>query len=446
MSEAMSYPLPGAGIYERALRREDFARLFSDFLDTKVYSQLPSEQHRLIAFDREYEDNGQFWSDALAFEHHDGERIRLRNFTLLEWVPLSPGRFHTREAAEQRDRARKMFEYRNGQMEYIPLGKAGMILGGVGSIRLGSRQDGGSAIRVLSASSTGVSHEGIPIMVDEKKLSPLLKQVRDNGALVVDALGTLRSTRFSDWRIRQTPGVPTMFLSLDDVTVNGPAEEALATISIMYSCGYHSATERETFSGNGFTTNLEKSWSFASFDPREGPAAIQHSVKWLSEYAKAYSGMQNAPIFGDFDEQYAWFEEPVEFTLADVAAGTCDPGRIMAYARYYGMTINIKEFVMGDSFSTISNTTIISRSVVTNSLNRAESQNQEVKKAILEVVDFINRSGSREAGEQFETFVEEASKSSPKKSVLASLWNGTVAALPAISQLAGVAETIHKLF
>jgi hypothetical protein len=156
--------------------------------------------------------------------------------------------------------------------------------------------------------------------------------------------------------------------------------------------------------------------------------------------------MQNAPIFGDFDEQYAWFEEPVEFTLADVAAGTCDPGRIMAYARYYGMTINIKEFVMGDSFSTISNTTIISRSVVTNSLNRAESQNQEVKKAILEVVDFINRSGSREAGEQFETFVEEASKSSPKKSVLASLWNGTVAALPAISQLAGVAETIHKLF
>ena len=53
--------------------------------------------------------------------------------------------------------------------------------------------------------------------------------------------------------------------------------------------------------------------------------------------------------------------------------------------------------------------------IVTNSLNGTCGQDQEVKKAILAVVDFINRRENREAGEQFESFVEEASKPSPKK-------------------------------
>jgi hypothetical protein len=52
-------------------------------------------------------------------------------------------------------------------MEYLPLGKLEMILGGVGSLRLASRPNGNKTIHILGLSSNGVSHEGIPVTVSD---------------------------------------------------------------------------------------------------------------------------------------------------------------------------------------------------------------------------------------------------------------------------------------
>ncbi|MEJ6483315.1 hypothetical protein N0Y54_18660 [Nostoc punctiforme UO1] len=58
----------------------------------------------------------------------------------------------------------------------------------------------------------------------------------------------------------------------------------------------------------------------------------------------------------------------------------------------------------------------------------------------------INKSGSREAAENFESFSEELSKPEPKKSLLKTLWKGTIDALPILAQLTGVVSSIVKLF
>ena len=101
---------------------------------------------------------------------------------------------------------------------------------------------------------------------------------------------------------------------------------------------------------------------------------------------------------------------------------------------------------MGDTFTNITHATIINRSNVSNSLNTAACQDDDLKKAIYQVVDFINKSGNKAAGEQFESFVTEVAKPEPKKSVLSALWTGTVAVLPSISTLVDAVAKIHTLF
>ena len=93
--------------------------------------------------------NADFWRAASSCV--DGTRVRLEDFILTEWCPLSPGRFHTPYAASCREQAGKDF-YRDG--EYAPLGKVQMMAGGIGSLRLAARVMLGQPMQIWGASST----------------------------------------------------------------------------------------------------------------------------------------------------------------------------------------------------------------------------------------------------------------------------------------------------
>ena len=105
--------------------------------------------------------------------------------------------------------------------------------------------------------------------------------------------------------------------------------------------------------------------------------------------------------------------------------------------------IYTEEVIMGDVFKNIQNATIINKSVVENSFNKIkEGYGEDVAKALLQIAEFIEGSGNKEAGELFDSFNEELNKPESKKPVLKSIWAGIEKALPAITALS---EAIVKL-
>lgn len=80
-------------------------------------------------------------------------------------------------------------------------------------------------------------------------------------------------------------------------------------------------------------------------------------------------------------------------------------------------TVNL-EFVMGDQFSQITNSSIANRSQVTNSFLQLTNGDQELADALARLEITVRQSGSGDAADSFDAFVAELSKPEPKKSVL----------------------------
>src|SRR5262245_54419100 len=116
--------------------RDIIFKLLIDALDSGLYKKLPIQpSHRSI--DKSYSDNETFWRDALGKQHFPSMRVRLQGFHLTEWVPSAPGRYFTPNAQHSRQEAEHLYSF--DRNEYDPDGKNLMILGGVGSFRLGVR-------------------------------------------------------------------------------------------------------------------------------------------------------------------------------------------------------------------------------------------------------------------------------------------------------------------
>jgi len=169
------------------------------------------------------------------------------------------------------------------------------------------------------------------------------------------------------------------------------------------------------------------------------------------DYAARHSDGEPS-ILTDFDEQFPLFSCPVEFPLSDIVRGRVDWGTLKIYRNYYqGTHIEnyIKEFqVAGDLINVRgSHNLVVNRSKVKNAFNKIKlNHDEETAKALLQVEEAVNRSGNPEAVENFDAFNDELGKPRPKKSLLKTLWSGTMAALPAIKELPEVVDSITKLF
>jgi hypothetical protein len=147
----------------------------------------------------------------------------------------------------------------------------------------------------------------------------------------------------------------------------------------------------------------------------------------------------------------------VEFPLKDIVRGKVDWETLRAYNKleagtyietYIQTYIKEQTNVTGDKIDVRgSGNTIVNRSTVNNAFNKVKAaQSEEVAKALLEVETAINKSGNKEAAENFESFSDELAKPQPKKSLLKTLWQGTLAALPTLEELPEVVAKISALF
>ncbi len=433
---------------ERIVRPDDFVRLFADVFDTLLYKQLQL-QSRPLTVDRTYTDNRTFWHDALRGLHFQGMRIFLQGFHLTEWMPSAPGRYFTPNAEASRKEAQHYIAYGRAE-RYLPLGKLRMVLGGVGSVRLGAKAIDSSIVYFLGASSTGISHQGIPVALPESEYRKAIQVIKERGGCSANLVGSLRALPTSMSIIHYDREIPRYCFFAEEVEVIRPSTEAelLTTVAIMFPSRYPTWDDKERdFTKDGYTTRFPKSWSFCSFRPGSAQRSLDAAVDWLRDYAFRYSGMYNPPILADFDEHYQYFDNPVEFSVSRLLRNYVDIERLEAYRDYYHLTINIGELIMGDVFKNITGSTIVSRSIVEKSFNKVRNDfDQDTAMALLRVAEEIIKSGNREVAELFVGFNEELQKPEPKKSVLRSLWDGMIAVLPSLAQLADVGLKISKLF
>lgn len=102
---------------------------------------------------------------------------------------------------------------------------------------------------------------------------------------------------------------------------------------------------------------------------------------------------------------------------------------------------------MSDSFSNISNSNIINRSILQNSYNKVkEKHGEETVKALEEITKFIDKSGSPVATAGFNEFNKELTQPQPDKSKLKKIWEEIEKVLPTISTIATSVTKILPLF
>jgi hypothetical protein len=107
----------------------------------------------------------------------------------------------------------------------------------------------------------------------------------------------------------------------------------------------------------------------------------------------------------------------------------------------------IEEYIMGDKFENISNSTIVNRSSVGQAFNKYSTEgSDDVAKALRSVADYVDESGNVAAAAVFDQFTAEVTESATDRSRARQLWDGLVAILPGITSIAGAAEAIAKIF
>jgi hypothetical protein len=320
--------------------QHNIVQILGDALNLVTYNNVQSSSscRQDTNNGKEYKSNYDFWKDALNGNLVEGIEINLIGFHLMQWLPSSPGRYYTQSAIRERQNAESHLRRRAryGYWEFLPQGKEAMFLGGIGSVRLGARRFDSETIYLLGASSSGCSHQGIPVMVPNREYQKVISHLREGGC-VANIEGYLRVYSTNEMLIQYDRQIPKYVIFIEDIKIIRPSQSLLVSVGVTFAL-------QDSDRGN------VKSWSFCSFDPVNDD--VSSAAKWLEEYAMRYSG--RAEILSDFDEYYQHFgNDAVEFPVSQIVKGNVDSSRIRKYQEDLGfeVNLNIQRLIMGDNYS-----------------------------------------------------------------------------------------------
>jgi len=329
----MDKPLPKfKGADSKNLNREEVTKFLSDAIDLELYKKIELKEGNVNQ--RRYEvykctSNKTFWQDIILGNTYVGKRVLLSSFDLLEWIPYSPGLFFTTKAIEQRKKALKYYNRRDG--EYLPMGKQSMVMGGVGSVRLSSFETKFGFKYLLGATSNGVCHEGIPVIVNQKTYNRVIDSIKETGSCNCIIEGTIQILPVKKSLIQHDLSIPKICIYADRIRLPFKQSSNIPDITA-YLC--YSPL-------NGYEeSELEKKWTFCSFYPDKQDEDLKSSVDWMLNYIDRHSiNDGNNIILSEFDEHKKHFENPIEFPLNQIMKGQIDENLLFDYARRYHLTI-----------------------------------------------------------------------------------------------------------
>ncbi|WP_174189617.1 hypothetical protein [Nocardia barduliensis] len=201
--------------------------------------------------------------------------------------------------------------------------------------------------------------------------------------------------------------------------------------------------------GNGTLAFIPKPDLVRNFDAYRDPRSLRQS---MCQPAPAFLGEVGAALLSVGETRKAvehLIERPLTETdiralgsLTDSRSTLYSPGKISP-----STAAQITEITMGDRFDNISNSTIVNRSHVEASFQRiSDSGDTDAAEAMRRLAAMVEESGDEGAVQTFDSFAEELARPEPRQGLLRVLWEGLVAAIPAVKESVGVADSITKLF
>ncbi|MBD0399987.1 hypothetical protein [Flammeovirga sp. EKP202] len=354
----MDKSLKFRGKQNRIIDSDEIISSLKDYLDVALLNKS-LEVKELNEPDKIFSNSEEFWIAAMENDLYAGQIIKLPNYKLLEWVPSSPGLFHTRQAKQKREFAmssnRRWRERKREDEEMIrfptrhvknkkvielrPSEKRSMIQGGFGSLRVAPKTINNDLFYILCATSSGVSHEGITTSLRKEHYAKVVEELRKGKVPEVDITARLMilPEEFSPIKnnyqhYRTIPKYYLEVLELGVADFKSPAN-AVVSVAITY------AKKDEFIRNNSF------SYSFCSFNPTNNNSELRGAVSWLHDYAERYSEEKNPIILGDFDEEFNHFGD-VEFPIKQIANGKIPLDKLHYFKEIFHYQIN--ELIMGD--------------------------------------------------------------------------------------------------
>ncbi len=279
-------------------------RKVEPFLDnhlaTANYTVSAVDEPKVVpkANDKTFYTNNDIW-EAIIYEQirRTDINIILDGFFLFEWLPRSPGLFYTPRGRDARIDAQHNIEtIRDGVIIYNPHGKGSMLDGGIGNVRLKPIQIKENTYCLMSASSSGICHEGFPIAVPIELYNECIDDITDRGAVVRKLIGRLRFIP-DDLRplYEGYAGVPQLCLHIEDVLpTNYPQSRHMADLWVSVATSFLSNYEG---SNRVYAT-------YVSFDPSERNS-FRKSVEWMEQ--DYVIGKYRGQVLTDFDQQKSNF-------------------------------------------------------------------------------------------------------------------------------------------
>jgi hypothetical protein len=425
------------------------------------------------ASSKKFDSNDSFWRAILHQEARSNATVTLQNFLLFEWFPRSPGQFHTEDARNWResakdhlfplsDRQRQIYENTApvDPVVYNLYGKYCMLRGGIGCIRLKPKPTEAGLLWFMSASSTLSAHEGVPVAISESDYNQYIEYINEHGVLPCTLVGKLKFLPEPLLSLYQDyTGVPHLYLLVEAIfPSHAPLQlqERGPVVSVAVTFSSRKGNSEQDSSRNFSAAYI----SFAGGDKD----SLERRLPWLDYYV---SNLNEGTIVTDFDEHMTRFNGAV-FSLDKVCKGRLDHSEVINITNHLSIRnadvlitnqrklraqINANQVkveritVVGDVFKNIgAGATIINRSSLVNAMNVANNTvDPSVGEALRQLAEFIQQSGNKEAAENFNEFTKELQQPSPRKSLLRSFWNGMLAALPTIADLATVAAAVAAL-
>lgn len=308
------------------LGRDGFAQLVEHQTDLAHLPMVNRHTTPQTDLSQHVTSNAEAWQLFIAEQLFDTRRVTLEHFHLFEWFPLSPGLFHTAEAFQMRQLAERYKELASdGKTYFNPVGKANMIKGGIGAVRLRPREIAGEPAYFMTASSNGVCHEGFPVLIPRRFYGPLKARMLDEGAVPVVLRGEMRyvptdAVTFFDER----RDVPLLYLHVDEVEVLPQPRAEVTGYLINVAVSFVGQFE-----------GIQDSYAtFAAFDPAR-KQSVEQAVTWLEQVY--VSGAHRGVVVTDFDEVRPRFPNAV-FGLPALMAGRLDPERARELLASQGFT------------------------------------------------------------------------------------------------------------
>lgn len=288
--------------------------ILADHLGTTDYLLAPRRSGRSAGPVSSYDTNEAFWRDVMSQEVSAGMKIRLRRFHLMDWFPRSPGLYHTQQAERARrnalghlhpgltgspirDHAARAGKQRASDDYTIvltPSGKQSMLDGGIGAIRLKPINTFGEPHWLVTATSNGVTHAGVPLAVPRGLYAPLLAAIQKRGAVCVTIHGDLEFipdpfSRLFDRAVM----VPRLLLKVSDIAECEPKAVSLET-SVAASFVSEYKGRPEVYA------------SYVTF-PTGVKGALEEAAAWMkTEYVE---GEYGGRIITDFDQTRTIFPD-----------------------------------------------------------------------------------------------------------------------------------------